>query len=204
MNRLPLILTLCAALIATTTSAGNIGIHGNENVSLPNSGKVLEVINVAGYTYLHIEGKDKKEWIAGKAKEVKEGDFVRYSKGSVMRDFSSKSLNRTFSEILFTSAIQLEKPVTTTGVAKTNSGQQEQANVVQAYVVSTVDSGGYTYIEAKQSDKTVWLAGPKTAIKKGDKIRYANDGAVMTNFYSKTLNREFAEILFVGEVQIIQ
>jgi len=202
MNRLPLILTLCAALIATTASAGNIGIHGNENVSLPNSGKVLEVINVEGYTYLHIEGKDKKEWIAGKAKEIKEGDFVRYSKGSVMRNFLSKSLNRTFPEILFTSAIQLEKPVTTTAVAKTNSGQQ--ANVVQAHVVSTVDSGGYTYIEAKQSDKTVWLAGPQTAVKKGDKIRYANDGAVMTNFYSKTLNREFAEILFVGEVQIIQ
>jgi len=202
MNRLTLILTLCAALIATTASAENIGIHGNENVSLPNSGKVLEVMNVAGYTYLHIEGKDKKEWIAGKAKEIKEGDFVRYSKGSVMRDFFSKSLNKTFPEILFTSAIQLEKPVTTTGVAKTNP--EQQANVVQAHVVSTADSGGYTYIETKQNDKTVWLAGPKTAVKKGDTIRYANDGAVMTNFYSKTLNREFAEILFVGEVQIIQ
>lgn len=180
-----------------------MGIHGDNTTSLPNSGKVIEVINVAGYTYLHIEDKDRKEWIAGNANEIKKGDTVRYSKGSVMRDFFSKALNRTFPEILFTSAIQIEKAAAAANVVEASSGQQ--ASVIEGRVLSTTDSGGYTYVEAEQSDKTVvWLAAPKTALKKGDAIRYANDGAVMKNFSSKTLNRTFAEILFVGEVQVIK
>jgi len=203
MTRLIPILTLCIALITTAANAGNMGIHGDNTTSLPNSGKVIEVINVAGYTYLHIEDKDRKEWIAGNANEIKKGDTVRYSKGSVMRDFFSKALNRTFPEILFTSAIQIEKAAAAANVVEASSGQQ--ASVIEGRVLSTTDSGGYTYVEAEQSDKTVvWLAAPKTALKKGDAIRYANDGAVMKNFSSKTLNRTFAEILFVGEVQVIK
>jgi len=209
MNRLTLILMLCASLIATTVNAETMAGHGNSTVDLPNIGKVLEVINVAGYTYLHLEGKDKKEWIAGKAKEVKEGDVVRYSKGSIMRNFFSKTLNKTFPEILFTSAIQVEgahpTPASTAATSTLSAptpGQQN--NVAEGNVISTIDSGGYTYIETKQDDKTIWLAGPKTAVKKDDAIRYTNDGAVMKDFYSKTLNREFPEIIFVGEVQVIK
>ena len=203
MTRLIPILALCTILITTAANAGNMGIHGENTSSLPNSGKVIEVLNVAGYTYLHIENNDKKEWIAGNANEIKKGDSVRYSKGSVMRDFFSKALNRTFPEILFTSAIQLEKPAASTDVIEASSGQQ--ISVVEGHVLSTIDSGGYTYIEVEQSNKKViWLAAPKTTIKKGDAIRYANDGALMTNFSSKTLNRTFSEILFVGEVQVIK
>jgi len=209
MNRLTLILALCASLITATASAGTATGHGNSTVDLPNIGKVLEVINVAGYTYLHLEGKDKKEWIAGKASEVKEGDVVRYSKGSIMHNFFSKTLNRTFPEILFTSAIQVEgahpTPANTAATSTlSNASAEQQNNIVKSSVVSTIDSGGYTYVEAQQGDKTVWLAAPKTTVKKGDTIRYANDGAIMTNFYSKTLDREFPKILFVGEVQVIK
>jgi len=201
MNRLILILALCATLITTTASAGNMG-HGVDSASLPNTGRVLEVINVTGYTYLHVEDKEKKKWIAGKTKEVKVGDVVHYSKGSTMRNFFSKTLNRTFPEIIFTGAVEVEKPTVKTQVTAANPGQQ--LDVIESLVINTMDSGGYTYIEAQQSDKTVWLAAPKTAVKKGDKIRYANDGAMMKNFYSKTLNREFTEILFIGEAQVIQ
>ena len=210
MNRLILTLALCATLITTTANAGTMAGHGNTTVNLPNVGKVLEVINVAGYTYLHVEGKDKKEWVAGKAGEIKEGDVVSYSKGSIMHNFFSKTLNRTFPEIIFTSSIQLEgahpTPASTAAssptMTKTAAG--EQPNVVESTVISTMDSGGYTYIEADQNGKAVWLAAPKTAVKKGDTIRYANDGAIMKNFYSKSLGREFKEIIFVGEAQIVQ
>jgi len=209
MNRLILILALCAALIATTASADNMGMHGASTATLPNIGKVLEVINVAGYTYLHVEDKDKKIWIAGRAMEVKEGDVIRYSKGSIMRNFVSKSLNRTFPEILFTSVIQLEgaHPTPASAAAastmtEANSGQP--LGVIESQVISTMDSGGYTYIETDNNGKTVWLAAPKTSVKKGDTIRYADDAAVMKNFFSKSLNREFAEILFIGEAQVVQ
>ncbi len=208
MNRL--ILTLCAALIAATAGAENMGIHGANNTALPNIGKVIEIANVAGYTYLHVEGKEGKEWIAGKAAELKEGDVVRYSTGSIMRNFFSKSLNKTFPEIRFTSAIQLEgvhpTPASTAAPSPTaaEGTPTEQANIVESQVISAMDSGGYTYIEIDQNGKAVWLAAPKTTVKKGDTIRYANDGATMKNFYSKSLNREFSALLFIGEAQVIQ
>jgi len=197
MNRTTLILILCAFLIATTANARGTGDNGANNASLPNTGKVLEVINAAGYTYLHVEDKDKQVWIAAKEQEVKAGDIVNYSQGSVMRDFHSKTLNRTFPEIIFTSAVQLEQ---TTAVANAS----QQAIITEGQVISTMDSGGYTYIEAKQGDENVWLAAPKTTVKQGDAIRYINDGSGMKDFYSKTLDRKFAEILFVGEVQVTQ
>ncbi len=208
MNRL--ILTLCAALIAATASAENMGIHGANNSTLPNIGKVIEVAEVAGYTYLHVEGKEGKEWIAGKAAEIKEGDVVRYSTGSIMRNFLSKSLNKTFPEIRFTSAIQLEgaHPTPASAAAPSPAAAEgsptEQPNVVESQVISALDSGGYTYIEVDQNGKAIWLAAPKTTVKKGDTIRYANDGASMKNFYSKSLNREFPALLFIGEAQVIQ
>ncbi len=210
MNRLILILALCATLVTTTANAGTMPGHGNTTVALPNIGKVLEVINEAGYTYLHVEGKEKKEWVAGKAAGVKEGDVVSYSKGSIMRNFFSKTLNRTFPEIRFASSIQLEgahpTPASTAASSPTitNTAAGEPSNIIESAVISAVDSGGYTYIETDQDGKAVWLAAPKTAVKKGDTIRFANDGAIMKNFYSKSLGREFKEIVFVGEAQVVQ
>lgn len=48
-------------------------------------------------------------------------------------------------------------------------------------MLSTIDAAGYTYLEVTQNKKTIWLAGPKVAAKKGDVIRFEN-GMVMTNF----------------------
>src|SRR5512140_2072708 len=57
-------------------------------------------------------------------------------------------------------------------------------------VVSTINAGNYTYIELSEGGKSVWLAALEVAVKKGDAINY-NDGPVMTDFYSKSLNRTF-------------
>lgn len=73
----------------------------------------------------------------------------------------------------------------------------------QGTVVSTIDTGMYTYIEVSQGDKTVWIAATTMEAKKGDKIGF-DDGAVMTNFFSKTLNRTFPQVIFVGKAAIIK
>ncbi|RZI42857.1 hypothetical protein EGT07_12840 [Herbaspirillum sp. HC18] len=66
-------------------------------------------------------------------------------------------------------------------------------------VVSSIDANEYTYIEVNQGKNTLWLAAPKTAVKKDSVIRF-EDGAVMTNFHSKLLNRTFPSVMFVGRV----
>lgn len=71
----------------------------------------------------------------------------------------------------------------------------------EARVMSSVDASGYTYIEVSQNKKTLWLAGTKVAVKKGDVIRF-DDGMVMTNFKSKSLNRTFPKVTFVNRVLV--
>lgn len=70
-------------------------------------------------------------------------------------------------------------------------------------VLSSIDVSIYTYIEVSEGGKTIWLAAPTTDVKKGDMIGY-DDGAVMTNFFSKSLNRTFETVTFVGKVVVIR
>lgn len=65
------------------------------------SGKVAETMDSGGYTYVRvIEGKDSS-WVAIPQQPVKIGAEVSYSKGLVMTDFHSKTLNRTFKKLVF-------------------------------------------------------------------------------------------------------
>lgn len=72
-------------------------------------GEVLETINGAGYTYLHLKADGREFWIAGTQVEVKKGDIVKYDSNVVMHDFFSKTLNRKFDEITFASSVRLAK-----------------------------------------------------------------------------------------------
>ncbi|NNE62930.1 MAG: hypothetical protein HKN34_02495 [Gammaproteobacteria bacterium] len=66
--------------------------------------------------------------------------------------------------------------------------------------VKSVDmASGYSYIEVDISGETFWLATAVTAVKPGDEIAW-NGYAMMKQFKSKGLNREFDQILFVDRV----
>jgi len=84
---------------------------------------------------------------------------------------------------------------------KAGRGAPEAALAQKAKVLSTIDAAGYTYIEVMQNKKTIWLAGSKVAVNKGDVIRF-DDGMVMTNFESKTLKRTFPSVTFVNRVVV--
>lgn len=68
-------------------------------------------------------------------------------------------------------------------------------------VITAIDTNQYTYIELAQDSKTLWLAAPTVAVKKDNVIRF-EDGAVMTNFHSKTLNRTFPSVMFISRVVV--
>jgi len=73
-------------------------------------GKVLQKIDAAGYSYLEVEEKGKKLWVAVLQADVKEGDIVEIPESPVMVKFTSKTLKRTFDEILFAGGIRVVKP----------------------------------------------------------------------------------------------
>jgi len=74
----------------------------------------------------------------------------------------------------------------------------------KASVSQTMNSGGYTYVEAadEKGGKT-WLALPEMKIAKGDKIEYP-ETPPLTNFHSKTLNKTFEKICFIPGVRIVK
>jgi hypothetical protein len=68
------------------------------------SGKVLETMDASGYTYVRFDdGSGKEIWAAGPKANIEIGEEIGLQGGSVMSNFSSKSLERTFEEIIFAS-----------------------------------------------------------------------------------------------------
>ncbi len=69
----------------------------------------------------------------------------------------------------------------------------------KAKVIEVINVPQYTYLEVSQNNQSRWIAGPSVDVKKDDVIAF-NDGAMMTDFYSKTLDRTFPSIAFVNQV----
>ena len=65
------------------------------------SGKVVETMNAGGYTYVSLEKNGKKTWAAVPQMQVTVGQEISLQPGQEMRNFTSKSLNKTFESIIF-------------------------------------------------------------------------------------------------------
>lgn len=74
-------------------------------------GKVLEVQGVMGYKYLKVDENGTQQWVAIANAPVAVGDRIGYDKRTVMHDFESKSLGKTFKEIIFASEVYLPQKV---------------------------------------------------------------------------------------------
>ena len=63
--------------------------------------KVQETLNSGGYTYMKVKDGKNSYWIAMTKRDVKVGDTVKFNEQIWMKNFHSKTLNRTFDNILF-------------------------------------------------------------------------------------------------------
>ena len=75
--------------------------------------------------------------------------------------------------------------------------QQTASNIIKGKITDIIDASGYTYAEVDTGKKKVWAAGPVTPLKIGDEISFST-GMPMENFHSKSMNRDFPIIYFVG------
>lgn len=74
----------------------------------------------------------------------------------------------------------------------------------KAKVTQTMNSGGYTYVEAAdEKGAKAWLALPETKVTVGANIEYP-ETPPLTNFQSKTLNKTFDKISFIPGIRIIK
>ena len=69
------------------------------------SGKVVETMDSAGYTYALIAKGDKKTWVAVPQTKITKGQTITFRPGFEMTNFKSKTLNRTFDSIIFSAGV---------------------------------------------------------------------------------------------------
>jgi len=67
----------------------------------PLQGEVLETRDVEGYTYLRLATSGGETWAAVPTAKVKKGERVTVVNTSVMNNFQSKTLGKTFDSIVF-------------------------------------------------------------------------------------------------------
>ena len=82
------------------------GAFSHDTDELP-KGKVLETIDVDGYTYFKFQNGEEADWAATAKLDLPKGSNVVLMKSYPMYDFKSKTLDRTFKKILFVSSLDI-------------------------------------------------------------------------------------------------
>ncbi|MBN1224858.1 MAG: DNA-binding protein, partial [Candidatus Aminicenantes bacterium] len=76
-------------------------------------GKVLQTMDSGGYTYIEFEESGQTFWAAAPEFVVAVGDDIEFRAALPMKNFTSKTLNRTFAFIYFINVVKVENhPVT--------------------------------------------------------------------------------------------
>jgi len=74
--------------------------------------------------------------------------------------------------------------------------QQNLPSTIDGKITNIIDVPSYTYVEVEIGNDKAWAAVPTTSVSIGDEVSFSA-ATPMENFYSRTLDREFAVIYFV-------
>jgi len=85
------------------------------------SGMVIETMNSSGYTYMLVDSGTEKTWVAIPETKTAKGEKITYKPGMLMKNFSSKTLNKTFDSIIFSPGLGEENGVQIQGNAADDS-----------------------------------------------------------------------------------
>ena len=83
------------------TLALSVGLFAATN----HTAKITETLSSGGYTYMKVQEDKNLYWIAMTQRDVKVGQNITYGEQGWMKNFQSKTLNRTFDNILFASDV---------------------------------------------------------------------------------------------------
>lgn len=160
------LLAICMMVTATFVWAGDKPASDAPAASV--KGEVLEVKNVANFTYLRLKLEAGETWAAVIQSKVNKGDTVTIENAIVMKNFESKSLKKTFPTILFGSlggtaasaahaagghTLDMASPLIPKKL-ETGDEQIAKASGANAQTVAEVVSKG-----AELKDKTVLVRG---------------------------------------------
>jgi hypothetical protein len=177
MNRI--VLSLSALALAGAVSASVVASAATEkSTSAPHasalnagadasagqlSGKVVETMDAGGYTYVCLEKKGKKTWVAAPQMKVTVGQEMTFAPGGEMKNFTSKTLNKTFDSIIFTSGpVASGKSGMPAGHGEASMSSSQPSSPAEKIQVSKAEGAdAYTVAEIYAKRKTL---NKKTAV----------------------------------------
>lgn len=185
---LPVLAISLFTSLAVQNGDANASSTANESAAAPAAttqapgtltGTVLETMDSGGYTYFQLDTGLDKPWVAVPQAQIKVGDTVSSMPGMVMKNFNSKTLNRTFDSIVFSGGIAgttKNNPHGSMGMGgmKSGGGDDSFANAVAA------ESGGRpSQAKAPTSGGSVGAMAPFSEIKvekaSGDNAQLVGD-----------------------------
>ncbi|MBN2805955.1 MAG: SH3-like domain-containing protein [Prolixibacteraceae bacterium] len=217
MRKFWIVIISVFAFMACNSSIKKEGAESAENTGSPFLQKVevREVIQTSNYTYLNVENKQEKYWIAISKDEINVGDELFYFETNVtsMENFHSKELDRDFDRVLFVSkiskensgAFQLGHPQTVTAA---HSGRK-QADPSTDIRVNKAE-GGITIAQLYEnpqsfSDKNVKISGVVVKVNKqimGRNWVHIQDGTKFNNEYDLTFTT--LDVVELNDVVVIE
>ena len=75
--------------------------------AVTHQGIVEESMEAAGYSFIRVQENGKSIWLAAPATRIEVGQSIKWSGGGQMRNFTSRSLDRVFDEIIFVNAVHV-------------------------------------------------------------------------------------------------
>jgi hypothetical protein len=161
MKSLILILLLSFGLFASTN----------------HTAKITETLSSGGYTYMKVAEGKNSYWVAMTQRKVKVGDNISFSEQGWMKNFQSKTLNRSFDNILFAADVS---------AAKSSKLENIKPNILTS---SYKKAGTITVAElfknrSKYAKKSITIRGKVTKVSTGIMKRnwvHVEDGSRFQN-----------------------
>jgi hypothetical protein len=145
MNILKSAIIACALLFFAPASFANDSSSG--------TGTVVETLDSGGYTYIRLE--EDNRWVASKTLSVSIGDQIQYADAAEMGDFHSRTLDRTFENILFTQNLEVVQPVNADAHAATNNMMANQLGIAKSTATAAPEVGEITLPDGGKSIDTI-------------------------------------------------
>lgn len=142
----------------------------------PFQGEVLESINAGTYTYLRLKTSDGEVWAATTLASYPKGTKVQLHDPMLMTNFESKTLGRTFDQIVFASAVSTETSGVATPTQQMAAAHKVAATAAASAPVETIAraTGAEARAVAEVHAQKSQLKGKSVAVR-GKVVKYTAD-----------------------------
>ena len=164
-------------------------------VKVYNTHKIVldDFIDANDYTYIKVTEKGKTYWMAITKMPLKKGETYYYDGGIVMKNFKSKSLNKTFESIIFLDKIRTKMEPQTKRVESPHANLPKKKDKVK--IVKIEQPVGGTSLKQLLSNKESFSG--KTILIKG-KVLKVNNGIMDRNWVHIADGTEFKNVIDLG------